>query len=172
MRPELQLLLRSVRISTNDEEARQIHALLESNIEWRYLLQVASDQGVIPQLYRCLTRFSEAVPAEVLGSFREESLNNSRSNLALTGVLFRLLDLFEANDINGIPYKGPALAASAYGDVSLRQFADLDLILHKKDVLRAKQLLVARGWRPEFELTRAQESAFLEHYYDYAFVKD
>jgi hypothetical protein len=172
MRPEFELLVRSARISTNDEEAREIRALLQSSIDWSYLLQVTNDQGVIPQLYRCVTRFPEAVPADVLSSLREESLNNSRSNLALTGVLFKLLDLFEANDINGIPYKGPALAASAYGDISLRQFADLDLILHKKDVLRAKQLLVARGWRPEFELTSAQETAFLEHYYDYGFVKE
>ena len=172
MRPEFELLVRSARISTNDEEVREIDALLQSNIDWSYLLQVSYDQGVIPQLYRCVKRFPEAVPADVLSSLREESLNNSRSNLALTAVLFKLLDLFEANDISGIPYKGPALAASAYGDISLRQFADLDLILHKNDVLRAKQLLVARGWRPEFELTGAQEIAFLEHYYDYGFVKD
>ena len=46
------------------------------------------------------------------------------------------------------------------------------MILHKKDVLKAKQLLVARGWRPEFELSGAQESAFLEHYYDYGFLRE
>src|SRR5207253_3860426 len=56
---------------------------------------------------------------------------------------------------------GPTLALQAYGDVGLRQFADLDILLRKKDVPRVKELLLAKGFKPMRELTKAQESALL-----------
>ena len=83
-----------------------------------------------------------------------------------------MLNLFHTHQVSAISYKGPALAASAYGDLSLRQFVDLDLIVRKRDVLRVKELLVTRGWQPEFELNEAQEAAFLDHYYDYGFSNE
>ena len=169
MRPEVELLIRSARIGPDEAEARETEALLQSGIDWGYLLRAAYDHAVIPLLYRKLSAFPEAVPAEVLGSLREESLKNSRSSLGLARELLELLALLKAQEIAAIPYKGPTLAASAYGDIALRQFADLDLIVHKRDVLLVKKLLVTRGWQPEFELNDAQEAAFLDHYYDYGF---
>jgi hypothetical protein len=44
-----------------------------------------------------------------------------------------------------VPFKGPALAVQAYGDLSLRQYDDLDLLIHEADVPRAYQLLIANG---------------------------
>ena len=172
MRPEVELLVRAPRIGSADDEAGEMQALLQSGIDWDYLLRGAYDHSVIPLLYRRLSAYPEAVPAEVMASLRDQSLTNSRSSLGLTHELLELLALFEANSIPVIPYKGPALAASAYGDVGLRQFSDLDLIVHKSDVLHVKTLLSARGWRPEFELNDAQEAAFLDHYYDYGFHND
>ena len=169
MRPEVELLIRSARIGPDEAEARETQALLQSGIDWGYLLRAAYDHAVIPLLYRKLSAFPEAVPAEVLGSLREESLKNSRSSLGLARELLELLALLKAQEIAAIPYKGPTLAASAYGDIALRQFTDLDLIVHKRDVLLVKKLLVTRGWQPEFELNDAQEAAFLDHYYDYGF---
>jgi hypothetical protein len=169
MRPEVELLIRSARIGPDEAEARETQALLQSGIDWGYLLRAAYDHAVIPLLYRKLSAFPEAVPAEVLGSLREESLKNSRSSLGLARELLELLALLKAQEIAAIPYKGPTLAASAYGDIALRQFSDLDLIVHKRDVLLVKKLLVTRGWQPEFELNDAQEAAFLDHYYDYGF---
>jgi hypothetical protein len=170
--PEAALLILAARVGSDFEDSRTT-ALIDLNIDWDYLLKAARDHGVIPLLYQHLEAgFREAVPPEVFEQLRDQALNNLRSNLALTRELFNLLELFAAHDIHAIPYKGPALAASAYGDIALRQFVDLDLIVHKKDVLRARQLLVARGWRPEFELTAAQEAAFLDHYYDYGFFNE
>jgi len=36
--------------------------------------------------------------------------------------LLKLLDLFENHGIPAVPFKGPVLASSIYGDLSLRQF--------------------------------------------------
>lgn len=44
------------------------------------------------------------------------------------------------------------LAVSAYGDLSLRQFCDLDILVHPRDVPRAKNLLISQGYQLQFEL--------------------
>jgi len=40
-----------------------------------------------------------------------------------------ILRLFRSEGIVALPYKGPVLAAQAYGDVLLRQFDDVDIIV-------------------------------------------
>jgi len=170
--PEVELLLCATSLNTSEHDLAVDQPLL-SRIDWDTLFRAANNQGVLPQLYQFISSHcAEAIPPDVLNRLHDESVRNTRSNLALTALLFKVLELFQANDINSIPYKGPALAASAYGDIALRQFVDLDLILHKKDVLKAKDLLVSRGWRPEFDLIGPQEEVFLERYYDYALLKD
>ena len=170
--PEDELLLSATSVRASERSAKADHSLL-SKIDWGTLLNVAKNHAVLPQLYQFInSNCAQAIPPDALNRLHDESMRNTRSNLALTAQLFKIIELFEANGINSIPYKGPALGACAYGDISLRQFVDLDLIVHKKDVLKAKDLLISGGWRAEFELSEAQEKAFLEHYYDYAFLKD
>jgi hypothetical protein len=79
------------------------------------------------------------------------------------------MDLFKTNRISAIPYRGPTLAALVYGDISYRQFVDLDIMVHKQDVLRAKELLISRGYNPEFHLTKTQELAYLQSNCEYNF---
>src|SRR5258706_5762744 len=51
--------------------------------------------------------------------------------------------------LGGLPcacLKGPSLAASAYGHFSLRQSADLDILVSRKDLNRAIELLLAQDY--------------------------
>ncbi len=43
------------------------------------------------------------------------------------------------------------LARVAYGDVALRQFEDLDILVHKSDALKVRELLRALGYMDEFQ---------------------
>jgi Uncharacterised nucleotidyltransferase len=80
-----------------------------------------------------------------------------------------LLDLFHARGVHAVAFKGPALAAAAFRDVSLRHFDDLDLLLPEGDVLRQKDLLVSAGYSPEYRLSAA---AFRRVRYGLPFVRD
>jgi hypothetical protein len=71
--------------------------------------------------------------------------------LYLTAELINILRLFQAQNIPVIPYKGPVLAAQAYGDVALREFEDLDIILRQRDVPRAHEIIVSLGYKPKFD---------------------
>ena len=52
--------------------------------------------------------------------------------------------------MRAIPYKGAVLAAQAYGDVTLRQFEDLDIILPHADLAKAHEAMLGLGYRPKF----------------------
>src|SRR5437870_4666302 len=60
---------------------------------------------------------------------REERQRNARRNLLMLRELLEVLDLFAEHSVPALPYKGPILAAVEYGNVSLRTFCDLDILV-------------------------------------------
>lgn len=168
--PETEILLCCARTRKTTETGDRIRALLQEDIDWDYLLATARRHRVAPLLYWHLKAVCpDAVPERVLAHLRNHFRVNSARNLFLTGELRRLLDTFESHGIGAIAYKGPALAALAYDNLALRQFGDLDIMVHQHDVSRAEELLVSLGYRPHYQLTRAQKAAFLQHQSNYLF---
>ncbi len=148
MRPEVELLLCCTRTCMDLERAERTKILLQEDIDWDYLIRTALWHGVMPLLYSNLNATCpEAVPHARLAQLRNYFHTNARRNLFLTGELLKVLNLFEAHAIPAIPYKGPVLAACAYGQLVLRQFCDLDILIHERDILRTKNLLVAQGYQ-------------------------
>jgi hypothetical protein len=169
-RPEIALLLSCARTRVDSEHVEQIRTLLREDINWQYLMQAAQAQGVTPLLYRSLqTNCLEAVPQTFLSQLRRHFHANALHNLFLASELRKIFRLFEAHGIPVIPFKGPTLATLAYGDLSLRQFGDLDILIHKKDLVRAQELLVSQGY--QLKLTEAEEAAFFHSHFHFNFVR-
>jgi hypothetical protein len=161
-RAENELILCAARVSLDQGARERIKALAKEVTDWRYLIRTANQHGLAPLL--CLHLESvcpDRVPEESLKEIRDAFRKNAISNLLLTREMLGLLDLFEAEQIPAIPFKGPALAAAVYKDIALRQFGDLDFLIPKRDVLRAKRLLVGLGYRPEYDLSESEEAAYL-----------
>jgi hypothetical protein len=172
-RPEHELLICVARRSLDVAQAERVRLLLLSDLDWGYLTTMAHRHSVIPLLYYHLTAVCpEAIPSQVLSQLRRRNDENARQSLVLTGELLKLMDLLKAHAIQAVPFKGPTLALRAYGDVGLRQFGDLDILVHKQDVLRVKELLIGEGFRPTPELTSAQEAALLRFDCAYNFGND
>jgi len=151
----------------------RIRRLTQGGIDWPYLIRPARRHGVMPLLYWNLKEIHfETVPEGVLKELCDEYRINLIRNLFLTAKLFNLLDLFQSNGLSAIPYKGPTLSVLAYGDICLRHFNDLDFIIHRDDVLRAKELLLSEGYRSEYVLPADQEAAYLQHECEYNFFDD
>jgi hypothetical protein len=172
-RPEAELLLCCGRARMDPDTAARVKALLRREIDWDYLLPTALRHGMMPLLYWHLDAVCpDAVPGTILGRLRDHFKRNALRNMFLTGELCRVLSLLEGRGIPAIPFKGPPLAAAVYGNVALREFVDLDVLVPKRDVLRAKEVLASQGYRPELQLSRAQEAAYLESNHDYVLVHE
>ena len=170
IRPEIQLLLLCLSINPEPLAIEKIKELSSSGIDWPYLIGFASRHKVLTVLYKTLNNLPTGAPqSRVLDKLRVKVLNNSTRNIYLTEILIRIVSLFEENGIESIPFKGPVLAESLYGDISLRHFSDLDILVPEKDVQKAKELLIESGYKPEVLLNVNQEKIYIRNEFDYKF---
>lgn len=147
-RPEGELLLCCARTHLDTTIRQRIQALVQQDIDWTYLIRTAGKNGVIQLLYRSLNATCpQAVPKTSLNQLRGFFSANARHNLLLTTELLKLLHLFKEHGIPAIPYKGPVLAASVYGKLSLRQFSDLDILVRERDFVKTGELLISQGYQ-------------------------
>jgi hypothetical protein len=147
---EIQLLLACSSARLSGTGADRIKTLLTEKINWADLIRIAAPHGLLPLLHRNLSLVCEdRVPARTLGQLRRYHESVARRNAIHAGELFNLLDLLEANHIRAIPFKGPTLALLAYGDLSLREFTDLDIVVHESDLWRTWNVLTRHGYAPE-----------------------
>jgi len=172
-RPEHRLLLLCARARVSTEAAARIKSLAASGLDWDYLYRLARRHSVLPLLYRQLSAAAprETPPAE-LRRLRDDFRKHIARNLYLTGELERVVGLFESERVPVIPYKGPALAALAYKDLTLRRYVDLDILVRREDLARAKELLASRGFEPRPRLTPAQERVLLRSQHNLPFTRD
>jgi len=125
-------------------------------------VRTAIRHRVMPLLYRSLKNTGvQEVPNASLEQLRDLFLTNAARNVFLTNRLLAILNLFKENNITALPFKGPVLAETVYGDLSLRQFVDLDILVHKDDALSARDLLISAGYRPEIKLSPEQANAYV-----------
>jgi hypothetical protein len=151
-RIEHELLLACAGVQVGYENVQEIRVYLSKHIDWEYVIRIALKHGIIPLLYKNLARtFPEALPEEVKERLGRYFLANAQRNLLLTGELLKILDFFDKQGILAIPFKGPVLAALAYGDQSLRQFSDLDILIRERFLPSARDLLISMGYRPDPE---------------------
>lgn len=145
---ELGLLIACSRTTLDDVSAEKLGALIGAKPDWQRVLCQARYHGVTPLTQRHLSRFDEGVPAFVLEELGNYTRKNAVHNLMLSNALLGILGELTRTDIEAVPYKGPVLACTAYGDVSLRSFKDLDVIVRPRDFERAVAGLAALGYAP------------------------
>jgi hypothetical protein len=148
-RAEVELLLCCARTRTNPEMAQRIREAAQEEIDWVQLIRLALHHGTLPLLYWNLHRICpNIVPNGVLEPLRVRYEVGVAKNRLRAEELVGILGLLDSQGIPAVPYKGPALAVRLYGDLSLRAFSDLDIVICERDVLRARHLLIDRGYLP------------------------
>ncbi len=144
---EIDLIINCSRTVIPAPLAARISSTLDGPIDWKFALNVAQRNAVLPLLGRNLIMgFSDQLPANIASILKIEQSRHLHHNLFLTGKLIELVKFFEANGIKILPFKGPVLAIEAYGDPSLRKFNDLDVLVQPKQFKKAVTLLTESGW--------------------------
>ena len=170
MRLEDQLLLLGSRTAPSTAVATHIRDLAGRDVDWDEVVSASIWQRTAPLVYRSLTAAApDLVPSGVLARLASIYRAGAARSLALTQALVALLPRFAEAELAVLPYKGPVLASLIYGNLSLRPFDDLDLLIHRQDFQPAKQLLLAQGYHPSVTLSPRQEGRRLRKYHDYRF---
>ena len=172
-RPENELLVCAARRSLDHDLAARMTALVDGELDWNYLRDKATQQGMMPLLYRHLnSACPQSVPSAILNSMKEEFIANSQTCLYLFGELRKLLRLLDQNGITAVAFKGPVLSEAVYGDIALRQAGDLDIVIEPGAFRQAKDLLSSAGYRLQPPLTESQQASHLRSHCEIQFVSD
>ncbi len=67
-------------------------------------------------------------------------------NRHMAAELVRLLALLKEAGVAAVAFKGPVLAAMAYGSIDLRQFSDLDILVQQADLPRVAEILTGERY--------------------------
>ena len=149
---EKQLLICCARTRVSPEVAHRIRDIGAQPLDWDHVLYEAEENSLTPLLARHLAEFAPAaLPAATAELLNKTCRANTVRNLYLTGQLIHLFELFREKGIEAASYKGPVLAAQAYGDVGLREFEDVDVVLRQRDLPGAHEVIVGMGYQPKFD---------------------
>jgi Uncharacterised nucleotidyltransferase len=166
---EWSILLAACSATLPEENQSRLRSLVRQPVRWKSLFGLADQHGTQPLLYQSLLALEDAVPSEEMNWLKQSYQTNVYKNLLLSRELTRILEHLSALGIAVMPYKGLALAEALYGNITLRQAGDIDLIIRPKDLPRIRTAVAELGYTPHAPLSEDEERAYLKSGYECAF---
>ena len=149
VRVNQKILLGTLQVDRSQDD--YLRGLLKQAPDWNALKELAQKHGVLPLCYKRLQSIGrELVPEHILGEFKNLYIANTLRNLKLQKELQKTIELLSGAGIPVIPFKGPTLAEEVYGDVALRQFSDLDILVPRCRAVDAAKTLVQAGYVTDY----------------------
>lgn len=139
--------------------------------DWARVLTEGTRHSMLPLVGRACAGLA-GVPELIAQDLEAWTAEHSRRTLRMTGELLLILRQLEAAGIVAVPWKGPLLSERAYGDLRSRSFFDLDILLDRRQLGAARDLLLASGFRTEKPMTRAQQDVYVDHQGELELVRD
>ena len=122
-------------------------------------VHMARRHGVAALVARA-PRVLEAFPSAGRTALEADRQRTTHFNMHRHRVLLRLLAELDAEGVPAIPLKGPLLAERYYGDVGLRTFGDLDILVSQARAEQTRKTLRAAGFEPLQAMGEAERRRF------------
>lgn len=172
-RPENKLLLTVARRELAPRDAIEMRELVQEPLDWDYVIATAFSHGLLPLLQKHLmATAADIVPGYVLAQLKRESVANSQSVLHLIGKQLKAYRFLRDRGLRAAIFKGAGLAQMAYGEVSLRQAGDIDLLIDRANFAETRSVLESLGYKMAPQLTDAQLASHLAFHCEIPFMRD
>jgi hypothetical protein len=155
--PELELVIACSRWPPDE---REVQARAVASIDWGQFLKWIRRNRIASLVDHNLRQTSCAMfPEAVVAKLRSDAAHNARRVLIQIAEAERITRLLADAGIRSMVIKGSALSVLAFGDPTLRESHDIDLLVDPARMLEADRLIIDAGYRritPNFELTPFQ----------------
>jgi hypothetical protein len=132
------------------------------SMNWDLIYDIAREQRTLPLVSQNIRSIiPDLIPSPVAEKLKSFSFQNTTRSLFAFNFLWNIVRLLKSNGISVLPFKGLLTAQDIYGDISLRSFSDLDLLVERKQALKAWKLLEENGFTPELPLEASQIKKYI-----------
>ncbi len=140
---ENRLLLYCAQTRISEDTLNKVKDIISHSLNWEGVLESALSQGIAPLLCHNLKKFqkSHIIPKKVMDKLKKAYYANVARNMYFYEELKRILEAFYEKGVKVIVLTGPALDKIVYGDIGLRTFGDLDLLVKEEDLHFAKKIM-------------------------------
>lgn len=168
--PEARLLCLCAGEPLPEDRKAQILDIAQKGLNWPLFKDLAFRHRVSALAHKNLSLAAPgAVPPDAAASLRELYFQNLTWNLAAQKDLILLLRTLAESGIAAVPYKGLILAETAYGDIALRRFNDLDVLIRAGDLEPAAFALRSLGYSSDLPEDPARLERHVRVLRDFAF---
>lgn len=145
---EWALLLACLQRDKDLEPEDRILDLVE-NIDWKFLFLFSDYHSLLPMLYWGIKRIEATLArSEEMSFLRDHFQASELRNRLAVDTLVHCVQMFTAEGISAVAFKGIVLASEVYEHPALRQFGDIDILIRQHQLARARDLLQHQGYRP------------------------
>ncbi len=169
---EVRALITCMKTCSLEVKRTELEELVKKGIDWKLFLRMAEWNRVFSLCYSSLTEMKfNLIPADISKyMLRQYQFSKARAEFQVIE-LVKLIELFEKNNIEVIPFKGPVLSKLLYGDKTARQSFDLDFLLPEKNIFDVKAFLMDNGFSSSIDFTGVREKAYLKSYGELCLTK-
>jgi len=168
--PEARLVARCAQARPSLGAKNDIGQLFDRELHWPAVLQHVQQHQVAPLAHQNLKAHWAHVPPAVRTELEQQARIIAFRNLQHMQALLEVVQKLEEQELPVIPFKGPTLAAVAYGNVAHRPFVDLDILARRKDVPAIRNALIDADYHPAKEMDPDEEKAYIDTGLGYEFV--
>jgi hypothetical protein len=143
------------------ENKKILSRILTNGVDWEYLLKLVEFHGIAPLLAYNLTTsgLRDLIPEPYLDQLNRVYNSTLYRNMLLSRELTSILSAFSQHGVAVIPLKGTILAELLYKNPALRTSADIDILVHPEDTVKAGGLLAELGYK------QTSERSHWDHYF-------
>jgi len=148
IRDEEILLLGLCRLHFSDELTEKLRGLVKTVSDWEYFVSLANQHGISALVFRNLDHLGllSSVPDKQAGTLRNSQMLSVSRNAFHLSAIEEILGLLNEEGIKVVLLKGFALEMTVFGNAGLRQMTDVDILIDRKDYVKAHSILMRNGY--------------------------
>jgi hypothetical protein len=148
--PANQLILLSAKLEPSVSELEQLNDLIPHIQDWDSAVTNIIARQTAPLFFKKLPLLSNRnlVPPEATNKLQQAYYRSLSRGMVLYNAFEKLAEAFCAADIRVVVLKGIYLSEWLYGDIALRQFSDIDLLVSEDFAIDCLDVLSDLGYKP------------------------
>jgi hypothetical protein len=160
--PELNFVILCSQVEPDSNQRGIIKNIADNPLNWDMVCNIAQQQRTLLLLAQtCKKLVPDKIPSTIMEKLKNFSFKNGIRNLYILNFVLNTILFFKKKNIAAIPFKGLITAQDLYGDIGLRFFSDIDLLVKKNKAREAWLLLNKKGFKPELNLNPQQIKKYI-----------